>query len=92
MKHLSAFLFGVCLLAAATGQADKQADGGALFDEFCSGCHGNNSIVLEDFSGTREGFQQILEGVTEDMPDFYGVFSDEEIDALFEYVTGPEFN
>ena len=64
-----------------------QADGEELFEEFCISCHGDGSIVVEEFTGTRERFQQTLEGFTEDMPDFYGVFSEEEMDALYEYVT-----
>ena len=65
------------------------ADGGDLFAEFCFSCHREDAEVLRSFSGTPERFQEILEGGIEDMPDFYGVFSAEEFEDLYNYVTGP---
>jgi len=74
---------GVLLLPPATF-----ADGTELFANFCQGCHGENSKVLQDFPGTLDRFQEILEGDTEDMPDFYGTFGPEEVAELYQYVTG----
>ena len=69
-----------------------QADGSELFEEFCENCHGDNSAPIEAFDGTPERFRELMEGAGEDMPDFYGVFSDEEIDALYAYINGPAFH
>jgi mono/diheme cytochrome c family protein len=42
--------------------------------------------MLNGVVGTPERFREILEGATEDMPDFYGVFEPEQVEALYEYV------
>ena len=60
--------------------------GSELFDEFCSGCHGANADGLSQFSDTLETFNERLEGITENMPDFAGVFEEDEITALFTYI------
>ena len=73
---------GVLLLQSAA-----LADGGELFADFCKGCHGENAEILQAFSGTHDRFREILEGDTEDMPDFYGTFSPEEVTELYQYVT-----
>lgn len=75
------WLAGILVAAAAC------ADGGELFATFCQSCHGENPEPLQTFSGTRDGFRQVLEDAGEGMPDFYGVFTDDEIDALYDYVT-----
>ncbi len=74
-------LLGSLLMAAVAW-----ADGAELFGQFCQSCHGENPEPLQAFSGTREEFRQVLEDAGEGMPDFYGVFTDEEIDALYDYV------
>jgi len=73
---------GVLLLPSAAF-----ADGGELFADFCQGCHGDNAEILQAFSGTIDRFREILEGDTEDMPDFYSTFSPEEVTELYQYVT-----
>jgi mono/diheme cytochrome c family protein len=73
---------GVLLLPSAA-----LADGAELFADFCQGCHGDNAEIFQAFSGTQDRFREILEGDTEDMPDFYGTFSPEEVAELYQYVT-----
>jgi mono/diheme cytochrome c family protein len=79
------------ILAFTLLPAAGHADGSELFEEFCVNCHGDNSAPIEAFDGTPERFRELMEGASEDMPDFYGVFSDEEIAALYEYINGPDF-
>ena len=79
------------IITLALVPATAFADGSELFEEFCENCHGDNSAPIEAFEGSPERFRGLMEGESEDMPDFYGVFSDEEIDALYEYINGPDF-
>ena len=65
---------------------DAAARGGNLFAEFCQGCHGENKSGLLNFSRSREELQGILEGETDQMPDFYGIFSESEADDIFAYL------
>lgn len=75
------------LLAGLLVAAAACADGAELFANFCQSCHGVNPEPVQSFSGTRDSFRQTLENAREGMPDFYGVFTDDEIDALYDYVT-----
>ena len=63
------------------------SEGADLYADFCETCHGADAAGLKTFDGSRDAFQALLEGESEDMPDFFGVFEDEQIDALFRYVT-----
>ena len=65
------------------------ARGEAIFTEFCMGCHGENKSGLVNFSRSRDELQAILEGDTDQMPDFYGIFSESEADDIFAYLTAP---
>ena len=69
--------------------ADEHAVAGAkLYKEFCQGCHGEDKAGLQQFSGSLEDLQMILEGeTTEEMPDFYGVFDEGEVASIFAYLT-----
>ncbi len=60
--------------------------GGDLYDEFCERCHEDPPIGLADFQGSKEDLVERLEGMTEEMPDFWGLFSDDEITALYAYI------
>jgi mono/diheme cytochrome c family protein len=62
------------------------ADGAELYGSFCSGCHGQDAEQISGFAGSAERFREILEGDTEDMPDFYGTFEPAEVSDLYEYV------
>lgn len=75
------------LVAMSLVAAAACADGAELFGNFCRSCHGDNPEPVQAFAESRERFQLILEGDTEGMPDFFGVFTNEEIDALYDYVT-----
>jgi mono/diheme cytochrome c family protein len=66
--------------------AGVHAEGAELYEIYCSNCHGKNAEMLNGVVGTPERFREILEGATEDMPDFYGVFEPEQVEALYEYV------
>jgi len=96
----AAMLLGLAstgLIADASGADDSAADSGAgdaargeaLFAEFCQGCHGENKSGLVNFSRTREELQGILEGETDQMPDFYGIFSESEADDIYAYLVVP---
>lgn len=78
----------VFLVAGVLGAGAVCAGGAELFANFCQSCHGENPEPLRTFSETQDGFRRVLEDAREGMPDFYGVFTDEEIDALYDYVTG----
>jgi mono/diheme cytochrome c family protein len=65
---------------------DAAARGEEIFAEFCQGCHGENKSGLLNFSRSREELQRILEGETDQMPDFYGIFSESEADDIFAYL------
>ncbi|MEC9375046.1 MAG: cytochrome c [Pseudomonadota bacterium] len=60
--------------------------GEELYDEFCSGCHGDNAAGLTQFKDDLEMFVERLEGITQNMPDFAGVFEEDEIEAIFNYL------
>jgi mono/diheme cytochrome c family protein len=77
------------LAAHADNEDDHVARGQEIFAEFCQGCHGENKSGLLNFSRTRDELQLILEGETDQMPDFYGIFSAAEVDAIFAYLAAP---
>lgn len=78
-------------LSAGLALADEggASRGEEIYVEFCQGCHGAGKAGLLDFSRTREELQLILEGETEQMPDFYGIFSETEVDAIYAYLSAP---
>ena len=76
-------------VASADDSADHAGRGEAIFAEFCQGCHGANKSGLVNFSRSREELQGILEGETDQMPDFYGIFSETEVDAIYAYLKTP---
>ena len=84
-----AFLGLSAAVASADDSADAAARGGDLFTEFCQGCHGENKSGLVNFSRSREELQLILEGETDQMPDFYGIFSESEADDIYAYLIAP---
>ena len=63
------------------------ADGEELFAEYCQSCHEPDAAVLKEFQGSRERFNEILEGETQDMPDFFGFFQEDEVEALYQYIS-----
>jgi mono/diheme cytochrome c family protein len=84
-----AVLLAVLLtMALQSVQAGDAAAGAELFANFCQGCHGADKSGIGQYAGALEDLQLILEGeTTNQMPDFYGVFSEDEVNALYSYLT-----
>ena len=83
-------LLGLSVLSASAAEsADAAARGAKTYVEFCQGCHGGNKSGLTQFAGTLEDLQRILDGETNQMPDFYGIFSEAEVAEIYAYLTGP---
>ena len=80
----SARLMG--LLLALCSMPVLANDGQELYEEYCQSCHQPDAAGLEEFEGSLQDFAGILEGETEDMPDFYGFFNEEEVAALYKYI------
>ena len=95
-KHLIAALVfcNFCLFAAApvamanseSASTEQISLGSDLFDDFCERCHEDPAIGLADFQGSKEDLVERLEGMTEEMPDFWGMFTDDEIEAIYAYI------
>ena len=74
------------MMIGLAASAATAADGQELFAEFCQSCHEPDATVLKEFQGSKERFTEILEGDTQDMPDFFGFFEEDEIEALYQYI------
>ena len=93
LTRKSALLCGLMLLPASLSLSlTAHAEDGdpelglELYDEFCAGCHGDGAAGLNAFSDDLGTFVERLEGITENMPDFAGVFEEDEVAALFAYL------
>ncbi len=85
----SCYLFAAAPLALANSEsasAEQISEGGDLYNEFCERCHEDPAVGLADFEGSREDLVERLEGMTEEMPDFWGLFTPDEITALYAYI------
>ena len=85
----SCYLFAAAPAALADSEsasAEQISEGGDLYNEFCERCHEDPALGMADFEGSREDLVERLEGMTEEMPDFCGLFSDDEITALYAYI------
>ena len=83
------FLFGAVPTVMANSEsasAEQISEGGDLYNEFCERCHEDPGIGLAAFEGTRDDLVERLEGMTEEMPDFWGLFTPDEITALYAYI------
>ena len=70
---------------AASAPATGSADGAAIWNAQCSGCHQNAAEV----SGSEAAeVQRVVENGAESMPGFSGTLSAAEIQAVSEYVAG----
>ena len=84
------------LLAAApaamanseSASAEQISEGRGLYNEFCERCHEDPATGLAEFQGSRDELVERLEGMTEEMPDFWGLFTDDEITSLYAYIQG----
>lgn len=74
--------------AGAAAAADAEL-GAELYVDFCARCHGEARDGLRTYTDDLAGLTERLEGMTEDMPDFAGFFTPEEIAALHAYLSLP---
>ena len=82
------FAATINLEAVADGE-DSISRGAENYETYCASCHGKDRGGLVNFEGQLEDLQLILEGETMNMPDFYGVFSEEEVADLFAFISQP---
>ena len=85
----SCFLLAAAPAALANSEsasAEQISEGGDLYNEFCERCHEDPALGMADFEGSREDLVERLEGMTEEMPDFWGLFTPDEITALYAYI------
>ena len=69
----------------------SEASGGAaLYSKYCQSCHGNDKVGLEAFDGNINELKLRLDGYTENMPDFSGLFLDEEVSAIYAYLVAED--
>ncbi len=73
---------GVTEVAAA----DQAENGSHLYNEFCERCHGAEKAGLEAFEGELADLELLLTGGNPYMPDFTGLFTDEEVTDIFAYL------
>lgn len=83
---VSACSLACLLLYSLAGIAGNAENGAKSYTQFCAGCHGADKAGLANFTGGLEDLQAILDGETNQMPDFYGVFSDEEVADIFAFI------
>ena len=69
---------------AAAGDATL---GGELYNQYCVNCHGDGGAGLATFNGELERVQFMLNGGSAYMPDFTGMFTDEEISNIHAFLT-----
>ena len=86
---LSIFL-SLAQSAALANSGEASAEqielGGDLYKQYCDRCHEAPATGLAAFQGSLQDLTERLEGITDEMPDFWGVFSDDEIAALYAYM------
>ena len=85
MKSMAGVFLLMPMFLVSTGVMAN--DGEELFVEYCQSCHETDAAILNDFQGSRQRFSEILEGDTQEMPDFFGFFDDAEVDALYQYIS-----
>lgn len=79
---LSALLFFKPMVSAS----EDLERGLKNYVQFCAGCHGVDKAGLVNFQGELEDLQALLDGETSQMPDFYGVFSEDEVAEIYAYL------
>ncbi len=85
--YLSLLLSCNVLLAIDT---DEISSGAALYTQYCQSCHGADKVGLDAFDGDLEALKLRLDGYTENMPDFSGLFSDDEVTAIYAYLVAED--
>ncbi len=71
----------------AVAAAGNAALGGELYNQYCVNCHGDGAAGLATFNGELERVQFMLNGGSAYMPDFSGMFTDEEISNIHAFLT-----
>lgn len=74
------------LFAQGVNASEASERGTKNYMQFCQGCHGADKAGLVNFTGELEDLQAILDGETNQMPDFYGVFSEDEIADIYAFL------
>jgi mono/diheme cytochrome c family protein len=88
LRWVAPVIFTLMILSGqVAAESAQQAVGAELFGEYCAGCHGVDKSGLADYRGELYAFTERMEGVTENMPDFAGMFEADEIAALHAYLT-----
>jgi mono/diheme cytochrome c family protein len=78
----------ITIFASEPPPAGDTARGQRLYEEYCRRCHGDDRAGLATFQASQEELKLRLEGqLRENMPDFFGVFREEEIADLHAYLT-----
>ena len=86
IRLVSVTLFIGVIFSATAGAAEDAERGAQSYLQFCQGCHGADKAGLVNFEGGLEDLQAILDGETDQMPDFYSVFSEDEVADIFAYL------
>lgn len=74
----------------AVAAAGDAAAGGELYDQFCVNCHGDGGAGLTTYNGELERLQFMINGGSAYMPDFTGMFTDDEIANIHAYLAASE--
>ena len=87
------FVYGLLLVSCDVLSANDLtgvSSGAALYSQYCQSCHGTDKVGLEAFDGDLEALKLRLDGYTEYMPDFSGLFSDDEVAAIYAYLVAED--
>lgn len=87
------FVYGLLLVSCEVLSANDLtgvSSGAALYSQYCQSCHGTDKVGLEAFDGDLEALKLRLDGYTEYMPDFSGLFSDDEVAAIYAYLVAED--
>ena len=87
------FIHVILLVSCDAFSADDLSEvssGAALYSKYCETCHGTDKVGLEAYDGDLEVLKLRLDGYTENMPDFSGLFSDDEVTAIYAYLVAED--
>lgn len=79
-------LTAMMLFTPAVNASEAAERGEKSYQQFCQGCHGGDKAGVANFTGGLEDLLAILDGETNQMPDFYGVFSEDEVAEIFAFL------
>jgi mono/diheme cytochrome c family protein len=85
--NLGLVAISAAIFFGPTASASEAVERGTKnYLQFCQGCHGADKAGLVNFQGGLEDLQAILDGETNQMPDFYGVFSEDEVADIYAFL------